>query len=215
MIKKIKLRTYLYWLLALLPFVYSAVFYSQLPDQMPIHWDSVGNVDNYAAKPIAAWGMPALLLIITLFVNFSNSADPRRQNIERSPMVKNISKWGIVIIANVAQLASIFYATGYKLNVSKLNGIIIGALIILIGNFLPKCKPNYTIGIKLPWTLASEENWRRTHRFAGFVWTICGVFMIANTFFTLPWLSLVILAIMVLLPTAYSYFIFAAQNKND
>ena len=53
-----------------------------------------------------------------------------------------------------------------------------GLLFVVIGNYLPKARRNYTIGIRLPWTLANEENWNRTHRIGGFLWVIGGILMI-------------------------------------
>ena len=83
--------------------------------------------------------------------------------------------------------------------------IFIGIVFTIIGNYLPKCKQNYTIGIKIPWTLNSEENWNKTHRFAGKLWTVCGLAMILTGFFGGFWVSLPIVLLMVLAPFLYSY----------
>ena len=77
----------------------------------------------------------------------------------------------------------------------------IGVLFMIIGNYLPKCKQNYTMGIKLPWTLDDEENWNRTHRFAGFLWVAGGVVIAINAFLKWEWLFLVVVFAMVLIPT--------------
>ena len=55
---------------------------------------------------------------------------------------------------------------------------IIGVMFIGLGNYMPKLKQNYTIGIKVPWTLNSEENWNMTHRMAGKVYVVAGVISI-------------------------------------
>ena len=57
-----------------------------------------------------------------------------------------------------------------------------GLVFIIIGNYLPKCKQNYTVGIKLPWTLNSEENWNKTHRLAGYVFMLCGIMQIVDVY---------------------------------
>ena len=81
---------------------------------------------------------------------------------------------------------------------------------ILIGNYLPKTKQSYTMGIKLPWTLHSEENWNRTHRMAGFLWVIGGTLMVLISLLHLwqVWMMLVIITVMVLVPTVYSYLLY-------
>ena len=85
--------------------------------------------------------------------------------------------------------------------------ILLGVVFIAIGNYLPKCKQNYTIGIKISWTLASEENWNKTHRLAGWVWVGGGIVMMLSGFFGILWLTFLPVAIMVLVPLVYSYIL--------
>jgi len=90
-----------------------------------------------------------------------------------------------------------------------------GVLFIVIGNWLPKCQQTYTMGIKLPWTLASEANWNATHRFGGKVWVIGGIVTMLTAFFGSFWLLMVILAAMVILPTVYSYLYYRNHEKEE
>ena len=85
--------------------------------------------------------------------------------------------------------------------------VLIGLIFTIIGNYLPKCKQNYTVGIKIPWTLNSEENWNKTHRFAGWLWTFCGVLIMLTGFFGSFWIFLPIVLLMVIAPCAYSYIL--------
>ena len=80
---------------------------------------------------------------------------------------------------------------------------------LIIGNYMPKTKQSYTMGIRLPWTLHSEENWNRTHRLAGFLWVLGGLYFIVMSF--VGWTPagfLIPLAVMVLVPTVYSYVLY-------
>ncbi len=210
---KNKIGKYLYWLAAVFPFLLSAAFYSRLPETMPTHWDIQGNPNGYSSRFFAAFGLPAILLICTVFVNFSISADPKKQNIDRSPQMKLISRWLIVIVANVTQ-ASVIAKVLYKdFNISVLITVLVGVVIAVLGNYLPKCKPNYTVGIKLPWTLASEENWRKTHRFAGFVWIVGGIMIAASAFTPYKWLMLVAVVLLSVIPAIYSYYLFRKDKS--
>ena len=74
--------------------------------------------------------------------------------------------------------------------------------------YMPKCKQNYTTGIKVPWTLHSQENWNRTHRLAGWIWIIGGVAMIVNSFLQLEWILFLTIAALVLIPIGYSFLLF-------
>ncbi len=212
---KSKLSKYLYWLIAIFPFILSAAFYSRLPERMAIHWDAAGNANGFASKTMAAFGVPALFVAAILFVNFRISTDPNQQNIDRSPQLKLIRKWGVAAIANLGQGAMIFKAMNYKFNISTFLLTLVGLLIIAMGNYLPKCKYNYTLGIKLPWTLASEENWRKTHRFAGFLWIIGGIFMIVSAFVPSTWMIIFIVLILAAVPAAYSYSIYRKENQSS
>ena len=84
----------------------------------------------------------------------------------------------------------------------------------IIGNYLPKARQNYTIGIKIPWTLANEENWNRTHRLAGYLWMACGILMIImclTRFVPFEWLIGLFL-IMVLVPCIYSCWLHVGKG---
>nr|WP_319488616.1 SdpI family protein [uncultured Caproiciproducens sp.] len=210
---KNKFGKYIYWMIAVFPIILSAAFYSRLPEVMPTHWDISGNPNGYSPRFFAAFGIPAILLVCTVLVNFSISADPNKQNIDRSPQMKFISKWLIVIIANVAQGAVIAKAIHQNFNISILITVLVGIVIVVFGNYLPKCKPNYTIGIKLPWTLASEDNWRKTHRFAGFVWIIGGILIAVSAFVATKWLMIGTIILLTVIPTVYSYCIYQKDKS--
>lgn len=107
------------------------------------------------------------------------------------------------------------YATalGHKISVEIIMPLFMGALFVVIGNYMPKCKQSYTLGIKLPWTLDDEENWNKTHRLAGFLWVIGGVVIMASAFLGKFWLFFVVLVPMVIIPTVYSYILY--RNKKN
>jgi len=98
-------------------------------------------------------------------------------------------------------------ALGKDVRVEMVMPVFIGILLAIVGNYLPKCKQNYTIGIKIPWTLNNEENWNRTHRFAGRLWVVCGFVIMLTGFFGGFWVFLPIVVLMVLAPLAYSYLL--------
>lgn len=104
-------------------------------------------------------------------------------------------------------LPCLLAALGYPSRIEIVVPLLTGILLLVIGNYLPKTKQSYTMGIKLPWTLQSEENWTRTHRLSGFLWVLCGLVMIPLSLLRLwsGWLFGVLLAVMVLIPAVYSY----------
>ena len=120
-----------------------------------------------------------------------------------------ISLWTIPLVSLLCSGLTLARGLGYEVRVERWVPIFMGVLFIVIGNYLPKTKQSYTMGIKLPWTLASEENWNRTHRLGGFLWVIGGALFILMSF--IGWslaAFLIILALMVLAPMVYSYLLY-------
>ena len=109
------------------------------------------------------------------------------------------------------------YALGYETSEGSIAFAIMGIFLIVIGNYLPKCRQNYTVGIKIPWTLHDEENWNHTHRMAGYLWILGGLLMLANIFLKWDWLFAVVLAVAVLVPMIYSYLYYRKHgiSKED
>ena len=83
----------------------------------------------------------------------------------------------------------------------------LGIIFVILGNYLPKAKQNYTFGYKIPWTLNSEENWNKTHRLAGWIMVIAGIIFIINAFFLFEWVPAV-LTVLALAPVVYSYLLY-------
>ena len=192
-------------IIILLPMVAGLVLWNRLPNEVPFHWNAVGEVDGWASKPVAVFVPSAAMLALQWLCMLVTTADPKKQN--HPEKVKVLVLWLIPLIT--VFISALMYATalGGKVRVETLMPILLGVIFIAIGNYMPKCKQNYTIGIKIPWTLASEENWNRTHRFAGWVWVGGGVVMLLSGFLGIFWLTLVPALVMVAVPLVYSYIL--------
>ena len=193
-------------IITLLPILAGIFLWNQLPDQMPIHWNGAGEVDGWSSKPIAVFGMPLFLMVVQWLVVILTSSDPKRA--AHSEKVLHMIFWFIPILS-VAVHAFTYAATmGENVQIDVFMPVLLGLLFTITGNYLPKCKQNYTIGIKLPWTLNSEENWNKTHRVAGIVWVICGVIMVLSGFFNLMNIIPYVALIMIFIPFTYSYILY-------
>ena len=189
----------------LLPMVAGLVLWNRLPEQVPFHWNAAGEVDGWASRPVAVFVPSAMMLALQWLCVVVTSADPKKQN--HPEKVKVLVFWLIPIITVFISALMYVSALGVSVRVETLMPILLGLVFVAIGNYMPKCKQNYTIGIKIPWTLASEENWNRTHRFAGWVWVGGGVVMLLSGFLGIFWLTLVPAIIMVAVPLIYSYIL--------
>ena len=200
-------------LLLLIPVIVGLLLWDQLPDPMPFHWNIHGEVDGWASKATAVFGMPALMLAMQWVCLFACSADPKHKNY--NPKMIVLALWicpGIGLILSTMVYSA---ALGYELPIEVIMPILLGAMFMAIGNWLPKCQQTYTMGIKLPWTLANEENWNATHRFGGKVWFFGGIASIVSALVGSSWLLMAILVLMCLLPTVYSYRYYIKHERKD
>ncbi len=154
-------------LICLLPMIFSAVVYEELPARIAVHWNSAGVPDNYAGKAVAAFGLPALLLGIHLFSAMVLLNDPKRA--AGSQKLRLLGIWIIPILSVVVVPVTLLIAMGAQIPIVMPVTLLVGTLLVVVGSYLPKSRQNYTVGIKLPWTLDSEENWNKTHRLAGYL----------------------------------------------
>ena len=102
-----------------------------------------------------------------------------------------------MILLFLVNIIGIGAGLGYDIPMNSTPHILVGLLFIVIGNYLPQCKPNYFVGIKTPWTLSNEEVWRKTHRFSGKVFVVLGVIMILSIFAPVAWKGFPIIGIIV------------------
>lgn len=205
MIKKNLKLLILTSILTLLPILAGVVLWNQLPEQMPTHWNAAGEVDGWSSKPFAVFGLPLILVAAQWLCVLATTTDPKRQN--HSEKIYHLVFWIIPVLSIVLHAVTYLTVLGVGVRIEMVMPIFMGLLFVIIGNYLPKCKQNYTIGIKIPWTLDNEENWNKTHRFAGFLWVVCGVAIMFTGFFGGVWIFLPISFAMVLAPIIYSYLL--------
>lgn len=135
-----------------------------------------------------------------------SAADPGNRGRNEKPL--RLVLWIMPILSLLC--AGLFYAlsAGISLSVGRITTLCLGLMFAAIGNYLPKCRRNYTIGIKVTWALASDENWNATHRFAGRVWVIGGVAVMLAALLPEGWnvFAAVLGAVVIsVIPTVYSY----------
>ena len=214
MLKKYRGTLIVTTLVMLLPMLAGLILWNKLPDQVPTHFGASGEADSWSSKAFAVFGLPGIILALHwLCVLGSLKMEPKRENLNDKMM--SLVLWICPVISVLMIVLVYGSALGADMKVEIVMPLLIGLLMVIIGNWLPKCKQTYTMGIKLPWTLADEDNWNRTHRFAGPIWVAGGLVMMATALFGGLWLYLMLaaLAVMIAAPTVYSYLLFARKNK--
>lgn len=190
----------------LLPALAGVLLWDRLPGQMPTHWGVSGTADGWSGKAFAVFGLPLILLAIHWLCVLVTAYD--RKNREQHRKIYGMVLW-IIPVTSVFVCGIIYAAAlGREIAPELWTAFFLGLLFLVIGNYMPKSRQNRTIGIRIKWTLESEENWNATHRMAGKLWVAGGLVFFASAL--LPgngflWAMAVMLPVMVLAPTVYSY----------
>lgn len=205
MMKKYKTRILISGLMILCTMLAGIILWNKLPDVIETHFGSDNTANGWSSKAFTVFGMPLILLGLHLLCVFVVFNDPKKQNIGEKMMGFVI--W-IVPVISVGMMTFLYMnALGMDINIGFVVNILLGIVFIVIGNYMPKCKQNYTTGIKLPWTLNSTENWNRTHRLAGWMYLICGIAFFINAFFTWEGIAVIVIAVAVI-PMIYSFLLY-------
>lgn len=209
----------LHWILIVImlvtPFIGIAIFWQQIPAEVPIHYNFEGEADNYAPKGFGVFVMPVVNIFLFLLLYYLPKIDPKKK--------VSLDSQGYVTLI-LLMVAFFFVMFGFEL--SKFIGqpilenqfiVMFPLLFLILGNYLSKLRPNYFFGVRTPWTLENEEVWRRTHRFTGRVWMIGSLLfflaaILASEQLSL-WMFLVFIVVIVLIPLAYSYIIYRKLIK--
>ena len=206
MLKKNKGLMILTSVIILLPMVVGILLWDQLPEKMAIHWGANGQPDGWSSRPVAVFGMPLLLLAIHWLGVWLTGEDKRNRH--QNEKILQLMFWIAPVVSLFGMGSTYASALGQPLRIDRLALLLLGIVFAMVGNYMPKCRQNYTIGIKIVWTLSDEENWNATHRLAGKLWMIGGLLLMLCAFLTGPaltWVMPVVLVVMVGAPILYSW----------
>ena len=200
-----------------LPILVGLLLWDKLPEQVPFHWGINGEVDGWASKPVAVFLMPAIMLAVQWVCVLATGMEPKAKNALSGKMM-GLVLWIIPVLNLFLHVMVWLAAFDREINMAVIMPLFMGALFVVLGNYLPKCKQSYTVGIKLPWTLEDEENWNKTHRLAGKLWVGGGLLCMPCALLSGAWAFIVmmsILLVMCVIPTVYSYRLYKKNQKEE
>jgi len=206
----------LMWVIALIPVIVTIFVFSGLPEQIPMHWNIHGEINAWYPKFPWAFMIPVVGIVITLLATLLPKIDPKKENYDRFKKPYLIIRLMLVAFFAIIQMVIISTSMGATfVKVDTIVKFLIGILFIVLGNLMPKFKQNYFLGIKTPWTLASEVVWAKSHRHGGFIWFIAGLIMSVLAF--LPGFGSAVIYFAVILfaslePIFYSWLQYQRQN---
>ncbi len=200
--------------IVMLPAIMGLILWDKLPDTMTTHWNAKGEADGWSGKAFSVFGLPLIMLGTHLFCIWITSKD--KKNREQSNKVIGMLLWIAPMVSLITCGMVYAVAFGNGAIVDVVVRVLLGVMFVVIGNYLPKCKQNRTIGVKVSWTLRNEENWNKTHRFTGRLWVLGGLLILATLWIPMENIMygfVAIILIMSFVPVLYSYLYYRKQIK--
>jgi uncharacterized membrane protein len=166
---------------AVLSYIGILILYPFLPDAIPIQWNYNWEVSNMGQKHIILLLGVLPLLLLVLF-RYLPKIDPKGENYKRHEKVYELLKYILAVFLIFLNWITVAAAFEVQLPIKIILTIVFGLLLIVVGNYLPKFKSNYFIGIRNPWVLSDDTVWRKTHRVGGYIFTGTGLLLIISAF---------------------------------
>lgn len=198
----------------LIPMLVGLLLWNRLPDVLTTHWSVDNQPDGWSTKVFAVFGIPLLFLAIHWFCLWITAKDPGQKN--QSKKAIGMIFWMVPLVSLFSSAILYGTALGNTVNIGSVVFAMLGLMFMSIGNYLPKVKQNYTLGVKVIWALSNEENWNATHRFTGRLWVAGGLALILLAFFPIDLAFAVMLPavlVMTFIPSLYSYMYYKKQCR--
>lgn len=198
--------------------VASFYFYAHFPATVTTHWNFQGQPNGYSGRAFGAFFFPALIAGIYLLFLALPALDPKRERYQEFIGPYNIFKNLLVLFMAFIYFLMGIYNMGYQFNVGVWVSAAVGVLIVIMGNYMGKLKPNWFVGIKTPWTLSSENVWTKTHQVGGRLMMLFGLIIIIS-----PWLPVDVATVLfiggavafTLGSIVYSYWLYRQEKKQS
>ena len=192
-----------------LSFILTAVFYSRLPAAVPTHWNLSGQADGFTSKPWGPFVLPLVTAGVLLLFLAIPRISPRGFRTERFARVLEIIQAATMGFFFLATVLALVAGVGGPVPMHRAIPAATGVLLAVIGNFMGKLTKNFFVGIRTPWTLASDEVWARTHRLGGRLFVLAGAVVLVSALLGGGWAPpLAALVIAAGVPVIYSYVIY-------
>ncbi len=187
----------------------TAYYYPTLPETIPVHWNAAGQVDGYGGR----WQLwlvgPGLMAVMLLFSMTIPWLSPKKFEVQSFPGTYSYIMAAVVALFGGIELLMLCGAAGVRLETVRVVPALVFVILIVIGNPMGKVRRNFFIGIRTPWTLASEAVWYATHRLAARLMVGSGLLGLIAVWFGAPhWVLLVLMTAWGLVAAGYSLLLY-------
>ncbi|OSZ81988.1 hypothetical protein CAP35_01590 [Chitinophagaceae bacterium IBVUCB1] len=204
----------------LLPLAYIAYMWNDMPATMPLHYNIHGEVDRVGNKNEFLTGVLIITivnLLTYLLISNIHKIDPKRVKAEQSATFDKLATGVSLFLTAINIIIIADGMSGGKSVADKAIIPLVGLLLAFVGNYMHNLKPNYFAGIRLPWTLSDENNWKQTHRVASHLWVAGGISISIASLTLKPVLAgsilIAVVVCIVAIPVWYSYSLFKKSKQ--
>ena len=196
--------------------IFTALVYDGLPERIPTHWNLSGEVDGWSGRLWGSLMAPVIAAGLWLLLPVLRRVDPRRVNYDRFDATFWLILNVIVVFMGAMHVLTLGIALGWPVDMTRAILVLMGLLFAGLGNYLPRLRSNWWMGIRTPWTLESEAVWRATHRLAGFTFVIGGLIAVAAALLPTKLafgVSMAAVLSAALVPAVYSYVLYRRERE--
>ncbi len=202
-------------LIVILPLIYLLTIWNTLPETIPTHWNLRGEIDGTGKKETLIWITFLLPILAYLIFSIAPMIDPKQRLQNMGDKLMKL-KFAVVLMMSILTLFIIYSSKQEELSPNRIT-MLLGVLYAILGNFFPTIKPNYFIGIRVPWTLNNDDNWKQTHQFTGKFWLVGGISIILSSLYVRPdinnMFALLISILIVIVPVIFSFKFYKNSKK--
>lgn len=216
------LRHTIITLFSLTPLVYTWLMWNKIPVNVAVHFDAASNPNGFAEKS-SLWIYMFFLWAVTIgiyyLLEFIDRIDPKRRGKPVPPIFSKLAVTTVIFLTALSLLIIMSSVYPAQMLTTRLLNPLIGLLLAVLGNYMHNLKPNYIAGIKLPWTLASDYNWKKTHHLAGWLWFVSGITLTVLSLLLPAEATAIVLnifiAVIIIIPVGYSFMLYKREHDNE
>ena len=156
-------------------FAVTIAVYPRLPERIPTHFNARGDADGFGSRAFGAFITPFVMLFMFGIMSVLPRIDPRRTNYAKLGPIYHLVVNLVLTFTLGVQFVILAVALGAEIPVERVIPFGVGALFAILGNVLPRTRPNWVLGIRTPWTVSSDRVWERTHRVGGHLLLAAGI----------------------------------------
>jgi uncharacterized membrane protein len=209
------MRKWIPLLIIVASIIASVLVYPSMPENVPTHWDLVGRPNGWSSRFWGAWVMPLFLLGSWAVMQILPRIDPRGNNYAKFGGAFEGIIVSVMLFMLGMHIIVLRAALGYPVAMERVLPIGLGILFIVIGNLLPRARPNWFVGIRTPWTLSSDRVWEKTHRFGGHVFVAGGIIILLAGLTLGHWAHVVTFVVITLCAAAVLIFSYLEWKREQ